>query len=233
MKILLLLAAALIAASGSAKTVCGGLVREFKYDAPDRAPVHFGGWSRAEGAEGHDYCVFADVFYSDGSALWAQKADFTRGTHDWEYSACALIPQKPVARIKLYAFLRDGSGKAEFRDVFLKREAPPKGTVLSSWRFTNRPFTKDDVLCERFWDGRWASHRERIAPDVQVRIANPLAASEIAAWIADSTRRVTPLTFPSANDRKTVAELELVRGESESFQVILSAGDDAEAEPIV
>ena len=232
MKILLLLAAALIAASGSAKTVCGGLVREFKYDAPDRAPVHFGGWSRAEGAEGHDYCVFADVFYADGSALWAQKADFTRGTHDWEYSACALIPQKPVARIKLYAFLRDGSGKAEFRDVFLKREAPPKGTVLSSWRFTNRPFTKDDVLCERFWDGRWASHRERIAPDVQVRIANPLAASEIAAWIADSTRRVTPLTFPSANDRKTVAELELVRGESESFQVILSAGDDAEREGV-
>ena len=70
-------AAALIAASGSAKTICGGLVREFKYDAPNRAPVHFGGWSRAEGAEGHDYCVFADVFYADGSALWAQKADFT------------------------------------------------------------------------------------------------------------------------------------------------------------
>ena len=216
-----------------AKTVCGGLVQEFKYDAPDRAPIHFGGWSRAEGAQGHDYCVFADIYYADGSALWAQKADFTRGTHDWEYSAYAMVPPKPVAKIRLYAFLRDGSGKAEFRDVFLKRELPPKGTVLSSRRFTNRPFTQDDILCERFWDGRWASHRERIAPDVQVRIANPLSPREVTAWIADSTRRVTPLTFPDAADRKAVAELELARGERESFQVILSAGDDAERVGVV
>ena len=220
-------------AASAAKTVCGGLVQEFTYDAPDRAPIHFGGWSRAEGAQGHDYCVFADIYYADGSALWAQKADFTRGTHDWEYSAYAMVPQKPVAKIRLYAFLRDGSGKAAFRDVFLKRELPPKGTVLSSRRFTNRPFTQNDMLCERFWDGRWASHRERIAPDVQVRIANPLSPGEVVAWIADSTRRVTPLTFPDAADRKAVAELELARGERESFQVILSAGDDAERVGVV
>ena len=87
-------------AASAAKTVCGGLVQEFKYDAPDRAPIHFGGWSRAEGAQGHDYCVFADIYYADGSALWAQKADFTRGTHDWEYSAYAMVPQKPVAKIR-------------------------------------------------------------------------------------------------------------------------------------
>lgn len=221
---------AFVAAAVSAKTISGGLVQEFKYDAPDRAPIHFGGWSRASEAHGHDYCVFADITYADGSALWAQKADFTRGTHDWEYSANALVPQKPVAKIKLYAFLRDGSGKAEFRDVFLKREAPPKDTVLSVRRFTNRPFSRDDVLCERFWDGRWASHRERLAPDVQVNVPNPLAAGEVAVWIADSARRVTPLTFPSAEDRKAVAELEVARRERESFQVIVSTGDDAQVD---
>ena len=90
-------------AASAAKTVCGGLVQEFTYDAPDRAPIHFGGWSRAEGAQGHDYCVFADIYYADGSALWAQKADFTRGTHDWEYSAYAMVPQKPVAKISRHS----------------------------------------------------------------------------------------------------------------------------------
>ena len=53
----------------AAQVVCGGLVRDFTYDAPDRTPLYFGGECRAEGVAAKDCCVFADVYYADGTAL--------------------------------------------------------------------------------------------------------------------------------------------------------------------
>ena len=225
-----LAAAALMAGAVSAKIVCGGLVKEFVYDAPDKVPIVFGGWSRAEGVEAQEYCVYADIKYSDGSALWAQIADFSRGTHDWERSIAVCRPQKPVSRIRLYAFVRDGRGKAEFRDVFLKREAPAKGTLLLSRRYTNRPFAEGDVMREFVWSGKWSVHVERPAPDVQTDVRNPLPADGVVVWAADSMQRVTPLTFPDERARSAppVVEIELARNERESFQIVISTGDAAE-----
>ena len=47
--------------------VKAGRWKTFTYDKPDRTPVVFGGWSRAEGVKARDYCVYLDVHYANGS----------------------------------------------------------------------------------------------------------------------------------------------------------------------
>ena len=37
--------------------VKAGRWKTFAYDKPDKTPVVFGGWSRAEGVKARDYCV--------------------------------------------------------------------------------------------------------------------------------------------------------------------------------
>ena len=74
-----------VAISAMAHTpVKTGLWQTLTYDAPDKTPVVFGGWSRAEGVKAGDYCVYLDVDYADGSHDWGVKASWRQGTHDWE-----------------------------------------------------------------------------------------------------------------------------------------------------
>jgi hypothetical protein len=99
------------------------LWREFVYDKPDMTPIFYGGESRAQDVHASDYCIYLDVYHPDGSATWAERADFTQGTHDWEKMMGALVPKKPVSKIQVYAVCRNGKNvdKAEFRNFFLER----------------------------------------------------------------------------------------------------------------
>ena len=63
-----------------AQIVCGGLVTNVVYDLPTREPIWFGGESRAADVNAKDYCVFADVYYEGGGALWARMAAFSGST---------------------------------------------------------------------------------------------------------------------------------------------------------
>ena len=205
----------------AAQIVCGGLVTNIVYDVPMRAPVYFGGECRTEGANAKDCCVFADIYYADGSALWAQTATFTQGTHGWEKSSDVVLPKKPVKTIKLYAFLRDGKGKAEFRNVFLERRTPPQGTALIARRYDDRPTSGGDILCECIWNGKKKVYRETAARESSGnRLPSP---AKTVVWTADSMARVTPLSFPSADAARS-ATVELARNESESFQIVVTAG---------
>lgn len=89
---------------------------------PDKRPIIVGGWSRAENVgAGGDYCVYLDVIYEDGSPWWGKISGWSRGTHDWEYTAQVYWPEKPVREIRAYVFLRRTTGKAWFDDVFVHR----------------------------------------------------------------------------------------------------------------
>ena len=72
--------------------------------------------------------------------------------------------------------------------------------------------------------------------------AIPLSPNGVAVWTADSMRVVTPLTFPSADERSRAPEvsLDLARRERESAQVLVSVGNarelsnvDVELSPLV
>ena len=142
----------------------------FAYDAPDRSPIWFGGESRCTDVDATKgrYCIFIDIYYADGSHTWAKMAHFSRGTHGWERSEYLFLPPKPVKRINFYRMLRDTAGKAEFREAFLRREAPPEGYSFAHRRYSMRPWRVADRI-ERlvYRGGKIVTEFEEVASSVE------------------------------------------------------------------
>ena len=108
-----------VAACGEDAIFKGGRWKEFVYDKPSKAPVFFSGMSRSTDACAPDYCIYLDMWYDDGTPVWGVRAEWTQGTHDWERTAGAFVPAKPIKKIQMFAFLRRGTGTAEFKDLAL------------------------------------------------------------------------------------------------------------------
>lgn len=204
--------------------VSGRYSTTLTYEKPTADPIWFGGESRAEEAYASDYCVFLDIHYTDGTSTWQKWAKWTGGTHDWEKTANVFCPTKPVKSIDVAAFLRHGSGKAEFRNVFVERAAPPTGTVLATQRRTCLPFADADDVWELVFGKKEATWKRRTESPSSFRPANPLKADAIRVWWADSMSIVTPLTFPVDAHRQETVRLDIARGEREGFQALLSTG---------
>ena len=86
------------------------------------------GWSKANnvsGSKNNDYALYADLYYSDGTALYGQTARFSTGTHDWEYAEKTIRPAKPVKQVNLYALFRRHTGEAWFDQVELRGYTSP------------------------------------------------------------------------------------------------------------
>jgi len=86
-------------------------------------PIVATAWSKAEGVGGsrdHDYSLYLDLLYTDGTPLWGQVDSFNVGTHNWEKAQVIVFPEKPVARVSFHMLLRSHAGKAWFRDPQLK-----------------------------------------------------------------------------------------------------------------
>jgi len=201
-------------------------VQTFRYETPDRAPVYWGGESRATEAYGSDYCIFLDIIYTDGTGAWQKWAKWTAGTHDWEKTAKVFLPEKPVKRIDCHVFLRHATGKAEFRNVFLRREAPSVGTPLAVQRKTNLPFDDSDEISTCTFDGKGVVWTKRTERPSAFRGTNPSAPQAVRVWSADSMSLVTPLEFPPPAAETRPVRLDLARGERESFQACLSTGTE-------
>ena len=248
-----------------------GVMQEIVYAKPDRTPVLFGGWSRAErvGVETQDYCIYLDIWYEGGGNAWSVTAEWSRQAHDWEYASEVFYPEKPIQKIQCFVFLRKGAGRVWFDDLSLERRAPALG--VKALRFASDfPRTQKGVHATlELW--RSAAWRCRVADaegreleafsgngarafivtegvgtpsSFRVSAADgsdtfeqtyalpafPRARNPVprgcAVWWADSMRRVTPLTYPSAEEMepKGIA-LDLARNECESVQVQVTASD--------
>ncbi len=207
----------------------GGLWREFVYDKPTADPILFGGMSRCKDACAPDYCIYLDIWLDDGTPVWGLRAEWPQGTHEWERTAGAYVPRRPVKRIQMFAFLRKGSGWAEFKDLWLERREG-EGDVLATVRRTERPYGAGDMLIADLFVGRKTVRRKLPIGSPSFPTGNTLGPGEWKVWTADSMRRITPLTFPGAQDRAAEPEvrLSLARRECESFQVQVSTGDNVE-----
>lgn len=117
--------------AGSACIVCDnhdgkknlGASQTLRLDRKVARPLVVSGWSKAEnvlGSANLDYSVYVDIEYQDGTALWAQVANFTAGTHDWEFQQLRIFPDKPVRAMTVNALFRSRVGKAWFDDLSVK-----------------------------------------------------------------------------------------------------------------
>lgn len=94
-------------------------------------PVLVSGWSKAENVSGRrdrNYSIYVDITYDDGSKLWAQTAEFSTGTHDWERSERWIQPKKPIKTLRTHALFRGHTGVVWFDDLsieVLEPEDPP------------------------------------------------------------------------------------------------------------
>lgn len=129
-----------------------GVMQEIEFAKPDKSPVLFGGWSKAENVvSDYDYNVYLDIFHEDGSNTWAITSAWNSGTHDWEKTFRCYWPQKPIAKIQFFVlFRRDVHGKAWFDDFELYRDVPD--AQLGEYSFqTLAPLSENGV----FFDGKF------------------------------------------------------------------------------
>ena len=206
--------------------MCGGLCRSFRYPKPSLEPAIFSGWSRSEGVSGGEYCLYLDIWHADGSATYGKKVTWPHDTPDWTSRTGFYIPKKPVTEIKMYAFLRGGTGTVWFRDLSLERREG-RGDVFYTFHRTRQPYAPVDTVAVSMLVGQKQVERTFSTPSIG-RIPCPLATNAVAVWTADSMRRVTPLTFPAADDLPAKPiRLDVAQGEKESAQICISAGEAA------
>ena len=216
----------------------GGLWRTFEYDEPTTLPVIFSGESRCKDAFASDYCIWLDMWYDDGTPVWAVRADWPQGSHGWMRTCGAFVPEKPLRKISMHAFLRNGKGKAEFRNLKLERREGNGDVLGFAQEVTERPYAPRVGILANVLDGRKIERKFSVVGESAVGVSNPLSADEVVVWTADSMRRVTPLTFPdgvrgapalpSGAPAIPNAKVSLARRERESFQVLVSTGAEAE-----
>ena len=103
-----------------------GLRQVFKYDKPSMDPVIYGGWSKCENVmSSHDYCVYLDIYFEDGTSAWGVSAWWTTGTHDWEYTVNCYWPKKNIKEIRYFVLMRNTTdSKAWFDNLELSRDDP-------------------------------------------------------------------------------------------------------------
>ncbi len=128
-----------------------GVMQEIVYAKPDKSPVLFGGWSKAEKVAAADYCIFLDIWYEGGGNAWGITADWSQPMHDWEYIAEVFYPEKPIQKIQYFVFLRKGTGRVWFDGLSLERRPPALGikTMRTVFDF---PYSKTGVhVTLDFW----------------------------------------------------------------------------------
>jgi hypothetical protein len=97
-----------------------GAMQSVHVDQQEAAPLAIEGESRAleiDGEPGHDYSLYVDITYQDGTHLWGQVATFDTGSHDWQFARAVIEPEKPVLRANVHLLLRNRTGTAWFRRV--------------------------------------------------------------------------------------------------------------------
>jgi GT2 family glycosyltransferase len=93
-------------------------------EATGPGPVLLGARSRAETVDveevlSADYSLYADLTHDDGSQTFGYYLPFS-GRTDWEWASGIIVPDKPVASVRLYLLFRHRLGTAWFDDAVLR-----------------------------------------------------------------------------------------------------------------
>jgi len=119
--------------NGSDLSAKRGAAQTVELNQTQPQPIVAAAWSKAEGVTGspdHDYSIYLDLVYRDGTPLWGQVAQFKTGTRDWQRSQVVIFPEKPVKSLAYYLMFRGHGGKASFRDPELRVVSASGGVTM-------------------------------------------------------------------------------------------------------
>jgi hypothetical protein len=164
-----------------------GLVQTVVLNQQRPEPIVAVATSKAEGVTGaadHDYSLYLDLDYVDGTPLWGQVAPFGVGNHDWQTRQVLIMPEKPIKQVAFYLLLRGHGGKAAFRDASLRAMETPAGACL----FDGVPVANTGPAREGFLlrdvaaDGDYRPLEGKDAGHVRAGVMRAIQAGVQATW---------------------------------------------------
>ena len=88
-------------------------------------PIVVRGHAKAEGMTGpagRGFCVYVDIYYTDGTPLYGRTIDWQTGTTDWQFGELTIEPAKPIRNVNVYLLMRGHAGTAWFDDIFVSED---------------------------------------------------------------------------------------------------------------
>lgn len=154
-----------------------GALQTVELNQATARPIHFSGWSKAEGLTGDpdsSASIYLDIAYKtkaedpqngcektadETCSLWGRvpRPLFDTGTHDWQYRDGFAVPAYPIKRVSFYVLLRgDHTGTMLFDDVALEEVEADivefDGTLVASVK-PSAPTTGGDPIPLATGDG--------------------------------------------------------------------------------
>ena len=186
------------------------------------------------GTKGRGYCLYVDIYYTDGTPLYGRIYPFATGTTEWHVGEKIIEPEKPIAKVNVYLLLRGKSGTVWFDDVAVMEDPRRKGnvardatvTVDSSYSgYSAVPLT-DGVLHvppDAHWtEESWAS------ADVDTEHSVELAFEE-----ACGVRRAVIYWSLDGGTAKTAREVQLQVSDGNTWRTVATAKPAATEEETV
>lgn len=176
----------------SSDAAIAGAVQTVVLDQAEPRPLVLRASSRAEqvtGAADHDYALYADVHYADGTYLWSQATAFDTGIHDWQERRLVIVPGKPVKLVKLLALLRGNHRGTAWFDGLSLTEADPGAPDAGPERVRNGGF--EEVVDPGRVDGIYLDSMEGWAKRLNFR-------REHFRWVD------VPLTYETGTGRPAI-----------------------------
>jgi hypothetical protein len=173
------------------------------------------------GEKGRGYCLYIDIYYTDGTPLYGQTYDFETGTTDWQVAEKIIEPEKPIRNVNVYLLLRGKSGTAWFDDVAVMEDPRRKGniareaeaTVDSSYSGYNAVPINDGIVhvaADAHWtEESWASADEATEHFIELAFEEARTVERVVIyWSMDAgtpkTSREVRLETPDGDGWRTV-----------------------------
>ena len=189
------------------------------------------------GAKGRGYCLYVDIYYTDGTPLYGQIFPFETKTTGWQVGEKVIEPEKPIRNVNVYLLLRGKSGTVWFDDVAVMEDPRRKGNIAGEATVTvdsqyssylAAPLTDGivHVAEDAHWtDESWASadgatdHFIQLAFETQRRIKGAVIYWSQDAGIPKTSQQVH-LQVPQGDGWRTVATVKPVGLQEESAFVL-------------
>ncbi|MCC7495305.1 MAG: hypothetical protein IT204_23350 [Fimbriimonadaceae bacterium] len=95
--------------------------------------------SKAEGVEGpadRGYCLYVDIYFTDGTPWYGLTHTFATGSTDWQLGELYLEPAKPIKLVNVYLLLRNKIGRVWFDDVAVMEDPRRRGNLARDAQVT-------------------------------------------------------------------------------------------------